>query len=91
MKRLNLYIVVLSDTAENFRYFLWDLQAFPHELFQMQQGSDVPHVVERPLNIAEMANKHSLAALEARALMSLRHFILSPYFHSASPTQHCRA
>ncbi|KAJ7490479.1 hypothetical protein FB451DRAFT_1389265 [Mycena latifolia] len=84
--------VVLSDTAENFRYFLWDLQAFPHELSHMQDGdSDTDHVVGRLLNIAEMANKHSLSSLEARALESLRHFVLSPYFHSASSTQHCRA
>ncbi|KAJ7690345.1 hypothetical protein B0H17DRAFT_1201695 [Mycena rosella] len=82
--------VVLSETVENFRYFLWDLQAFPHELLHLKDGdSDVPHIVRRLLNIAEMANKHSLTSLEARALESLRHFVLSPYFHSASSTQYC--
>ncbi|KAJ6585446.1 hypothetical protein B0H19DRAFT_1250275 [Mycena capillaripes] len=83
--------VMLSDTAENFRFFLWDLQAFPHELSHLKTGdADVSHLVDRLLSITEMANKHRLSVLEIHALESLRHFVLSPYFHLASPTQHCR-
>ncbi|KAJ7213994.1 hypothetical protein GGX14DRAFT_518901 [Mycena pura] len=83
--------IVLLDTAENFRYFLWDLQAFPHELSRLEDGnSDIIKVLDPLLNITEMASKHRLAPLEARALRSLRHFVLSPYFLAASPAQHCR-
>ncbi|KAJ7364901.1 hypothetical protein DFH08DRAFT_1073423 [Mycena albidolilacea] len=83
--------VILSDTAENFRFFLWDLQAFPHELSQLNTGdSDVIDVVNRLLDITEMANKHHLSVLQAPALESLHHFVLSPHFHSVSSAQHCR-
>ncbi|KAJ6583932.1 hypothetical protein DFH09DRAFT_263968 [Mycena vulgaris] len=84
--------IILSDTAENFRYFLWDLQAFPHELSHLTDDDcEIFHVVGRLLNIAEMANKHNLSALEARALESLRYFVLSPHFRSAPSAFHCRA
>ncbi|KAJ7133516.1 hypothetical protein C8R44DRAFT_870895 [Mycena epipterygia] len=84
--------VVISETADNFRYFIWDLHAFPHELSHLKAGdSDVIPVVERLLNITEMASKHNFSALEIRALESLRQFVLSPYFHSASSAQYCRA
>ncbi|KAJ7740245.1 hypothetical protein DFH07DRAFT_965426 [Mycena maculata] len=84
--------VFLSETAENFRYFLWDLQAFPHELSNLQSGgADVAVVVDRALRIAEMARKHNFSPLETYALESLRQFVLSPYFHSSSTTQHCRS
>ncbi|KAJ6623602.1 hypothetical protein B0H10DRAFT_775314 [Mycena sp. CBHHK59/15] len=85
--------VALTDTAENFRYFLWDLQAFPHELSLLRTNNldiNITPILDRLLNITEMARKHNLAPLEARAVESLRQFILSGYFHSASPTQHCR-
>ncbi|KAJ7835499.1 hypothetical protein B0H13DRAFT_2108147 [Mycena leptocephala] len=75
--------VILSDTVENFRFFLWDLQAFG--------DSDVIHLVDRLLSITEMANKHNLSVLETHAVESLRHFVMSPYFHSTSSAQHCRA
>ncbi|KAJ7464743.1 hypothetical protein B0H11DRAFT_2051043 [Mycena galericulata] len=84
--------VVLSEKAENFRSFLWDLQAFPYELSHLRKSDiDVTHVIDRGLRIAEMAQKHNFTVLEARALESLRHFVLSPYFHSASSAQQCRA
>ncbi|KAJ6622658.1 hypothetical protein B0H10DRAFT_893920 [Mycena sp. CBHHK59/15] len=103
--------VALTDTAENFRYFLWDLQALcecfnwlfdsispkpdssPHELSLLRTNNldiNITPILDRLLNITEMARKHNLAPLEARAVESLRQFILSGYFHSASPTQHCR-
>ncbi|KAF8215047.1 hypothetical protein K438DRAFT_769234 [Mycena galopus ATCC 62051] len=83
--------VILSDTAENFRFFLWDLQAFPHELSHLNTGdSDVIHIVNRLLNITEMANKHNLSVLEIQALESLRHFVLSSHFRSVSSAHHCR-
>ncbi|KAJ7617450.1 hypothetical protein DFH06DRAFT_1237704 [Mycena polygramma] len=82
---------ILAETAKEFRFFLWDLQAFPHELLQLHTGdSDVTHVVDRLLNITEMAYKHKLPVLETHALESLHSFVLSPYFHSASSAQHCR-
>ncbi|KAJ6508271.1 hypothetical protein C8R45DRAFT_1089461 [Mycena sanguinolenta] len=84
--------VILSDTAENFRFFLWDLHAFPYELVHLHTGdSDVIQVVDRILNITEMAQKHNLSVLEIHALKSLHHFILSPHLHSISSSQHCRA
>ncbi|KAJ7143613.1 hypothetical protein C8R43DRAFT_1130681 [Mycena crocata] len=83
--------IVLSDTAENFRFFLWDLQAFPHELLRLENDKfDIIRVVDRLLNITEMATKHDLSSLETHAQESLRQFVLSPYFHSASSAQHCR-
>ncbi|KAJ7160158.1 hypothetical protein C8R46DRAFT_1285585, partial [Mycena filopes] len=83
--------VVLQETAENFRFFLWDLQAFPYELKRLKRdSSNLPHVVNRLLSITEMAIKHDLSVLETHALDSLRNFVLSPYFCSASSNEYCR-
>ncbi|KAJ6504724.1 hypothetical protein C8R47DRAFT_1209985 [Mycena vitilis] len=82
---------VIAETAKDFRFFLWDLQAFPHELLQLHTGdSGVTHVVDRLLNITEMATKHKLPVLETHALESLHSFVLSPYFLAVSSAQHCR-
>ncbi|KAF7348204.1 hypothetical protein MSAN_01773500 [Mycena sanguinolenta] len=84
--------VILSETAENFRFFLWDLHAFPYELVHLHAGdSNVIQVVGRLLNITEMAQKHNLSVLEIHALRSLHDFVLSSHFHSISSGQHCRA
>ncbi|KAJ7741384.1 hypothetical protein B0H16DRAFT_1728635 [Mycena metata] len=83
--------VVLPDTAENFRFFLWDLQAFPYELRQLKSSDlNMTHVVDRLLNITEMAIKHDLSVLESHALESLRNFVLSPCFCHASSKEYSR-
>ncbi|KAJ7250033.1 hypothetical protein B0H12DRAFT_1072216 [Mycena haematopus] len=84
--------VILSDTAENFRFFLWDLHTFPYELVHLHtDDSNVIQVVDRLLRITETAQKHNLSVLEIHALESLRQFVLSPYFRSVSSIAHCRA
>ncbi|KAJ7274086.1 hypothetical protein C8J57DRAFT_251604 [Mycena rebaudengoi] len=91
--------VILSETAENFRYFLWDLQAFPYEVSLLEHDdlhtasnitSRITALIDRLLNIAETAQRHHLLSLESRSRESLCDFVLSQYFHCASPTQRRR-
>ncbi|KAG6891000.1 hypothetical protein C0992_011277 [Termitomyces sp. T32_za158] len=50
--------VFLTDTAQQFRDFLWALYAPPNELF-LETG------IDRLLNVATVANKYCLSSLEA--------------------------
>ncbi|KAK7048736.1 hypothetical protein R3P38DRAFT_2871195 [Favolaschia claudopus] len=82
---------ISSGTADCFRHFLHDLRSFPHELSNLRfDDSDVGHVMDRLLNITEMAIKHSLPVLEFHALKSIHHSILSRHLHCMSSAQLCR-
>ncbi|KAJ7643654.1 hypothetical protein FB45DRAFT_895663 [Roridomyces roridus] len=83
--------VLLSETADNFSHFLWDLQAYPYELSQIGiRITDVSVVIDRALRVAETAVKHNIPILQLRIIHSLRQFVLSSRFRSASSQQHCR-
>ncbi|KIJ96771.1 hypothetical protein K443DRAFT_106741 [Laccaria amethystina LaAM-08-1] len=58
--------IVLTDTAEQFRDFLWVLYALPIELINVE--SPTAPSLQRLINIATVANKYCFASYESWAL-----------------------
>ncbi|KAI0287270.1 hypothetical protein BC826DRAFT_917428 [Russula brevipes] len=58
-------VILVGDTASQFRNFLWALYALPHELLQVH--SNIGHLT-RLIDIASISNKYSFKSLETWAL-----------------------
>jgi len=58
-------VILIGDTASQFRNFLWALYALPHEVLQVHSN---PANLTRLIDIASISNKYSFKSIETWAL-----------------------